>query len=853
MNVLAIDLGTTNSVGTVPGARDGDLFFTPPKAQYVSVVLDKLKRRFTPSVVAEDQNGNIVVGNTAKARAGLSPEPIMFAKRYMASDKVFHLDKQGDLYAKDVSAHILGHLKKLAEEALGEEITDAVITVPAYFELRAKQMTTAAAKQAGLNVLQLAQEPVAAALMYCTNDDRDPLTIMTYDLGGGTFDVALMHKENGPISSDSILAFDGDPFLGGYNFDKTLAHWIMEELIKTGYSLNLDLDNPKDTVAFAKLMVIAEQTKIVLSRNETHVIQEPASGIIDHDGNPVTIELEVSQSQFEEMISDDVDTTVSICSRALTKANMTPDQIDEIVMVGGSSRIPLVSQRLEAAFGKLPKLVDPDMCVAYGACIIAASIDDGETVGRLKLASIPTETDEPTINISGSLVADGEFTDTAGCNVSLSTTDGSFQQKTTTDDAGAFAFMNVPLAMGDTLEFRLQATDMGGEEVASHQFSVTQSATGGDSDDGDWEGGTVPDVISKPINIMTVSGFYEIAPPQSSLPLSMTVTAKKADKSNKITIPILEENTPLGEIVLDDLPDDLPIGSTIEITLTVRKDFMIESSAFLPALGRKEEVELQIPPPPVKSLSQLRREFELLSERAEEALEAAVNNPAIQFEKAAQINELRDLVDELPKMLAAPNPDCPRIQNALSNAETLIRVISGVWQPSTPPRSDFDGKVGECKEKIEELVSKVPEAKSDGYDQELDAILKDAEQACNAHDDASWNDCFTRVVKLCDKVHARIPGTTPPGDDPPPPGKVLLFLGMQLGALRVKAEKDGKLDDDLTNEFDEAKAELEAIDPNAGDFWAKVRDWHNSRLDPLQKKVEGTESGPPRIPGLPNI
>lgn len=355
----------------VPGVMNGDFFFTSAACPHASVVLDRLKRKVTPSVVAEDANGCIVVGNAAAARLGMTPDIIAFSKRYMGTDRVFRLDNQGELSAADVAAHILRHLKEMTEDALGEAVTDAVITVPARFTLAAKRMTQTAAEQAGLNVLQLVPEPMAAGLTYCVDDPRDPLTIMVCNLGSG-FDVAIMRKENGPVASDTILAFDGDMFLGGYNFDDALAYWIMEQLIRTGYSLKLDLDDPKDKVAFAKLMVIAEQTKIALSCSATHVILEPASGIVDHDGTPVTIEMEISRSQFEDMISKYVHTIVAICSRALTRAEITPDQIDEIVMVGGSVHIPLVSQRLEEAFRKHPKVVIPDLCVALGAGIVAA-------------------------------------------------------------------------------------------------------------------------------------------------------------------------------------------------------------------------------------------------------------------------------------------------------------------------------------------------------------------------------------------------------------------------------------------------------------------------------------------------
>ena len=213
--IVGIDLGTTYSCVAIPEERMDEGFLTVKKCPGCSVVLDRLKRRITPSVVAEDKNGNIVTGYPAKGRAGFFPEPVMFAKRSMGEDATFRLDKQGSLAPEEVSAHVLRGLKEMAERRLGEPVTEAVVTVPAYFSLKAKQMTEKAGEMAGLKVAQIAQEPVAAALMYCAGDGRDPLRIMTYDLGGGTFDVAVLEKRDGTIGTDSILAFDGDRFMGG--------------------------------------------------------------------------------------------------------------------------------------------------------------------------------------------------------------------------------------------------------------------------------------------------------------------------------------------------------------------------------------------------------------------------------------------------------------------------------------------------------------------------------------------------------------------------------------------------------------------------------------------------------------
>lgn len=181
---------------------------------------------------------------------------------------------------------------------------------------------------------QIAQEPVAAALMYCAGDTRDPLRILTYDLGGGTFDVAILEKRDGIISTDSIRAFDGDRFLGGYDFDKKLALWLMQQLVDRGYQLQLNLETPADKVIFAKLMVYAEQAKVALSKFEHHQILEPTTGITDRAGNPVSVELDITRAQFEGMIAKDIDDTINLCQRAMNEKARPPipiDKIDEIV------------------------------------------------------------------------------------------------------------------------------------------------------------------------------------------------------------------------------------------------------------------------------------------------------------------------------------------------------------------------------------------------------------------------------------------------------------------------------------------------------------------------------------------
>ena len=510
--ILGIDLGTTNSVAAIAEVLTGKGFHILPRCPGVSVVCDRLGRRFTPSVIAEDDSGNFVVGDSAKARAGLTPPPIMFAKRWMGENHAFQLNKKGVLQPEDASAEILKYLKAMAEKQLGEPVTEAVITVPAYFDLLAKQKTAEAGEKAGLVVKQLALEPVAAALMYCANETRKDLRILTYDLGGGTFDVAIIERKDGIIAGDAIVSFDGNRFLGGYNFDMKLADWMLDQLCATGYDLKLEPDNLADTVIHAKMMIIAEQVKIKLSHNDVCVVHEPAPGIIDHKGEPVVIEMEITRDQFEGMIKDDIEETILITKRAMTKnpdpkKQFKPDQIDEIIMVGGSSRIPMVLRRLQEEFGREPKLVEPDLCVGIGAAIIAGV--PPQVFGHLRLADLPSATDRTSFNLAGKVESGEDLPDVGGCRIVLNKADGSLEKTKVSGADGGFAFVQLPLTPNSVNQFKLSGTSKTGKDIGTGSFSIRQGAStapAGGLSPQKQKNISVPDVLVKAIGVMMRDG-----------------------------------------------------------------------------------------------------------------------------------------------------------------------------------------------------------------------------------------------------------------------------------------------------------------------------------------------------------
>jgi actin-like ATPase involved in cell morphogenesis len=833
-HIIGIDLGTTYSAVAIPETRLGEGFFAVRECPGYSVVLDRLKNRITPSVVAEDEKGEIVVGHRAKGRAGLSPEPIMFAKRSMGEDVVFSLNRQGTLRPEDVSAHVLRYLKKLAEDRLGEPVDEAVITVPAYFTLRAKQMTEKAGELAGLRVSQIAQEPVAAAMMYCLNEVRDPLRIMTYDLGGGTFDIAIVEKRDGLISTDSILAFDGDRFLGGYNFDKKLAFWLAEQLTANGYELKLDLTNPADKVIFSKLMVFAERIKIALSKEQVYSIQEPATGISDHGGNPVAIDLSITRDDFEKMIARDVEYTIELCHRAMSeKANppILAETIDEIIMVGGSSRIPLVGRRLEEAFGRKPRLVEPDLCVALGAAILAGT--KGRTYGCLKLDPIPAETDLPSLTVTGRVVAGGGVATAAGCGVLLRALDGSVTKRQTAGTDGAFVFDGVPLAEEASTEFVLKVTEPGGREVGSHGFTVKQSQlakTGGIVE-------PVTNQLSKPIGIVLVEGFRVIAPERTPLPYETVQRAKTMDTSGNIRVPIQEGNNPLGEIVMKDIPSTLPVGSAVEVTIAIQDNYQIRGRAFVPAIAREAKVVIDIPVPVLKTIDELRRDLEQLSARAEDAASAAGRGAKFGGGKAKR---LQQRLQEAKEMLSCQDPEPAHIQDRLDEINNLVQELGSGWRPE-PPRSLFDEHATGTRNLIEKAVKKRPEIGKDGYDKRLDAIVAEGSKAFGNQNAAAWKDAFGKLVKLHDEVEGLLDKGTDDGP-PPDPAAILMALARELSQLERTARDLGR-HGEFSERFKELAEGLKSINPRAQDAMIQIRDWYLTKFKDLETRLHAPGTG----------
>ena len=364
--IIGIDLGTTNScVAVIEGGEP-------------TVIANAEGARTTPSVVGFKKDGERLVGNIAKRQAVTNPEgTVSSIKRHMGSD--YKVTINGKSYTpQEISAMILQKLKTDAESYLGETVTEAVITVPAYFSDSQRQATKDAGKIAGLEVKRIINEPTAAALAYGIDKEQDQ-KVMVYDLGGGTFDVSIIEMGDGV---QEVLATNGDTMLGGDDFDNKIIDWLVAEFKK-----EQGIDLSTDRMAMQRLKDAAEKAKIDLSGTTTANINLPF--ITQGADGPKHLDMTLSRAKFNEMTADLVERTMGPVRKALDDSGLSVGEIDKVLMVGGSSRIPAVQEAIKKFTGKDPfKGINPDECVAVGAALQAGVLNN-DVEGLLLLDVTP--------------------------------------------------------------------------------------------------------------------------------------------------------------------------------------------------------------------------------------------------------------------------------------------------------------------------------------------------------------------------------------------------------------------------------------------------------------------------------
>ncbi len=410
--IIGIDLGTTNSVVAIMEGKE-------PRG-----LENEEGSRLTPSVVAWDDKGEILVGQIAKRQSVTNPENTVYSiKRFMGRRfeevgeetkrvpykvvRATHGEAAVDIRGKaftppEVSAKVLGKLKRAAEEKLGEKITEAVITVPAYFNDAQRQATKDAGRIAGLDVKRIVNEPTAAALAYGLDKKKDEV-IAVYDFGGGTFDISILEVGDNVVQ---VISTNGDTHLGGDNIDERIMEWLIAEFKK-----DTGIDVSRDKMVIQRLKEGAEKAKIELSSTTNTTINLPF--LTADASGPKHMNVQLSRAKLESMIADLVERSMEPVRKALADAKKTPKDIEEVVLVGGSTRIPMVQETVKKFFGKEPhKGVNPDEVVAVGAAVQAGVLSGDvkdlvlldvtplslgvETLGGVMTVMIPRNTTIPT-------------------------------------------------------------------------------------------------------------------------------------------------------------------------------------------------------------------------------------------------------------------------------------------------------------------------------------------------------------------------------------------------------------------------------------------------------------------------
>ena len=387
--IIGIDLGTTNSCVSVLEGGEAKVIANPEGG------------RTTPSVVAF-KNGEIIVGDAAKRQMVTNPDTVYSIKRLMGTDK--KVKANGKEYTpEEISAMILGYIKDYAESYLGEKVSKAVITVPAYFNDAQRQATKNAGKIAGLEVERIINEPTAASLAYGIDKQNDAHTILVYDLGGGTFDVSILELGDGVYE---VKSTSGNNKLGGEDFDNRISDYLVSEFKKEN-----GIDLSKDKMAMQRIKDASEKAKKDLSGVTSTQISLPF--ISQGDNGPLHLEMNMTRAKFEELVGDLIESTLDPVRSALKDAGMTKDDIDKVIFVGGSARIPMVTDLIKKELGKEPsKGVNPDEVVAMGAAIqggvLTGEVNDIvlldvtplslgiETMGGVMTVLIPRNTTIPT-------------------------------------------------------------------------------------------------------------------------------------------------------------------------------------------------------------------------------------------------------------------------------------------------------------------------------------------------------------------------------------------------------------------------------------------------------------------------
>ncbi len=759
---VGIDLGTTNSVIALLAGAGGTLI----------TGRDEQGRLTFPSLVGWNAaSGKLVACREAQALLQVpdsSTLPLASVKRFMGLEKQFPLGPHA-LTPAEVSALILRDLARHLERTLADPqllIDQAIVTMPAYFNHNQIEATRQAGERAVFEVVELLHEPTAAAIYYSWVENHGDATYLVYDLGGGTFDVSIIRRRLGDYE---VVAVSGDPFLGGDNFDRLLASHLVEtgewkwDGERTRPGDLFDPTRPEGVVPFARLSRIAEAIKVELSsaasveRFVPQVLKGP-------DGRTLSLEAKVSRADFQRLIKDKIDRTIDCCREALARARERAGirlaDIDYIVLVGGSSRVPLVREVVSSAFANAslpervrclgPLLHEPDLCVAYGAALRAAGhgtryLFPAQREGldiELHLTS-PENTRETTHQAAGVVRLAGQAGKPDlldGWSVRIRPRASGLVEEVFLDANGAFAHeMELQAETENVVEWTV--CDADGQERARVVSTIRHAGAGRPLGQG-----VLPtQIITKPLSIEVLTRGRQrikqvVAPIGATLPDTFTCTCRTTDRSGRIVLPIYEENRVVKHLTID-VDTSLPVGTPVEVALAIDTRHMIEVRVRIRAgEGRAERVETATiePPPPPRRPS--RAEIDEVQGRLDDVLEQLTGRHRARI-KARSQQLLKDLLEAL-----SYDDEPWAIQRMAELRDLVSQAELARSQELGPPWPRFTQLVRHCLDLSAQVADRTGRDRDELFEH-VHAQERYAEQAYEEHNQTLYRECWDNLDK----------------------------------------------------------------------------------------------------------
>ncbi len=728
---VGIDLGTTNS----------EIAQLEASEREVVIYADKFGRRTVPSAVAWDGKG-FVVGHAARQRRASASPPVESVKRKMGQRSTVKIGPH-DLSPEEVSGKILAELVTRMREHLAargepgggarpeQRVSRAVITVPAYFDAPQVEATRRAGELAGLEVIGVLQEPTAAAIYHTWKRKLGDGQFLVYDLGGGTFDVSILRCVGGEYQ---VLAIDGDNLLGGDDLDRRFAEWLRKQLVARGYALDLDVvGDAEDRARFLRIVNLAQDIKESFSTAEViHVAKNDV--LVDKAGESVSYEADLGRADYEAIIADLVETTLACCRRALERsfevAKVGPEDIDHVVLVGGSTRVPLVVKRVTEELCKRgePLRDDVDTCVALGAAIHAAHLGGhviGDESARLRVTgALVTHGNKIKIQVLAEQVPEKAKQLAAWCGEEL------------------LAEVPVPIGTAARLELAL------GEAEETHVTLGLQSAVGAPLAElpltlhrGDLRPRPTAlsraAVVAKDIALEVVRGGRRdrrvLIARGTGLPTQATQLFYTADQSGGVVLRLLQNRMPIKMLMLE-VPKGLPVGTPVELVIRCDESMRMEAKA---TVGNVQ-IEALVAP---EDTAHLRHDIERLLDEAERAKRSLWGGLGAVYQREAErlVIGIREA--------ALTDPD--KLDALSHKLRHLIDEVAGsAAEEMVPPLARYEEALDSLRRIVYRTKETLVGMTRHEWEERVDEVDARARKAYEAHDGTIWRRAFNEVQAL---------------------------------------------------------------------------------------------------------